>query len=93
MFYKTGKYAYSQKVFCDLPEVDMLDKVIQGYGFRVSISNDGHKFSDEKTLLIFDSTCMDCSEERGCFQKVSKACSCHRANSKLVCQYFTLNVS
>lgn len=34
-------------------------------GFRVSVSNDGNGYSDEDSIVIFDSQCVDCSKVKG----------------------------
>jgi hypothetical protein len=32
------------------------------YGYLISVSNDGKHFSEEDTLVIFDSNCVDCNK-------------------------------
>ena len=66
-----GKYLHSQKVFCDLPPVDMSEDIVPGYEFVISVANDGIHFSDERTLLVYDSTCMTCTLDGICIQQVN----------------------
>ena len=65
-----GRYSHTQKIYCDLPTVDMSDNVVPGYEFVISVSNDGLTPSDEKPLTVFDGTCMNCTKDGVCNQKV-----------------------
>ncbi len=41
-------------------------------GYLIDVSNDAAKFSENKaTFLVYDSTCMNCSNSGVCIQKVS----------------------
>jgi hypothetical protein len=39
--------------------------------YTIAISNDGQRFSDEKSLRVFDSVCMNC-DDSGCVRKVRR---------------------
>ena len=40
------------------------------YGMKVSVSNDGERFSESLFLTIYDSTCMACTTDANCRRKV-----------------------
>ncbi|XP_060560747.1 von Willebrand factor D and EGF domain-containing protein-like [Ruditapes philippinarum] len=61
-------------------------------GFRVSVSNDGNGYSDEDSIVIFDSQCVDCSKVNGkivCTTKTGfcmKGGKCFHPGDKVGCQ-------
>jgi len=68
------------QVFCPLAKgrktrsaEDDIDNQI-AYGFKVAVSNDGATFSKDDSIVIFDSTCVDCAKFNGsiiCSSKVN----------------------
>jgi len=68
------------QVFCPLAKgrktrsaEDDIDNQI-AYGFKVAVSNDGATFSKDDSIVIFDSTCVECAKLNGsiiCLSKVS----------------------
>ena len=55
-----GRFSHSQKIFCDLPTVGISDEGALAHEFGISVTNDGRNYSDRKSLLVFDSTCIKC---------------------------------
>jgi len=68
------------QIFCPLPkarqrrsETQPIDTHI-AYGYKIAVSNNGQHFSKEDTLVIFDTTCVDCLKYNGtifCTAKVN----------------------
>ena len=48
----------------------MSDNIVPSYEFVISVSNDGTHVSDEKSLTVFNGTCMNCTVGGVCQQKV-----------------------
>jgi len=56
------------EVTCQLPPIrarrsvdDSTAGSVIAFGYQVSVSNDGVTYSDDDVLVIFDSTCVNCS--------------------------------
>ncbi|KAL4216668.1 hypothetical protein ACF0H5_024391 [Mactra antiquata] len=64
-----GHYESMYEVYCPLSEsrrrrsvtADTINERIS-YGYHTSISNDGNTFSDEDTVIIYDSMCVNCTK-------------------------------
>jgi len=59
------------QVFCPLPKerktrstAKAIDDQI-AYGFKIAVSNNGKAFSKDDSIVIFDSTCVDCAKSNG----------------------------
>lgn len=59
------------------------------FGYMISVSNDGVKFSEEDILVIFDSECVNCTKHNGnviCRQNVSMKASYQFFKLKTECK-------
>lgn len=67
------------QMFCNFPEdrrkrsIETVIKDVVARGYHITVSNDGTLFSDEDTIVIFDSNCVECTNEHNitCTVKVN----------------------
>ncbi|XP_060598353.1 uncharacterized protein LOC132752093 [Ruditapes philippinarum] len=95
----SGYFESLFEVYCPLSNgrvkrsknADLADDFVSR-GFRVSVSNDGNGYSDEDSIVIFDSQCVDCSKVNGkivCTTKTGfcmKGGKCFHPGDKVGCQ-------
>ena len=75
IFYTTATLASPGEVQCEFP-TSPLDptstSTVSSYLWYVSISNDNATFSNELSVLVYDSRCLDCQESGLCTHKVGR---------------------
>lgn len=62
--YTSAEVEHFRKVICEMPS-DLPPHIVS-----IRISNDNITFSNEKLLIVYDSTCWNCSLNDGCVKKV-----------------------
>ncbi|CAG2252440.1 unnamed protein product [Mytilus edulis] len=63
-FTNPGTYSSSFLMYCYLPESRKTRSVAEEYvasGYFISVSNNGHEFTEELTVIIFDARCYTCN--------------------------------
>ncbi|CAG2228376.1 unnamed protein product [Mytilus edulis] len=63
-----GMFTSFNELECSLPPSGLSNGAVVA-GFKISISTDGLQFSNEETLIIFDSLCQACKEDGNCTLK------------------------
>ena len=59
-----AEYIHAQKIVCPIALQEFGDDVYytEPYKIDIAASNNGQTFSDIQTLVVFDSTCWECSD-------------------------------
>ena len=73
-----GKIEHFQKVFCHIPDHKL------PYIVSIAVTNNNYNYSQPQHILIYHSTCWECSLDNGCDKKVC----CLHYNIVLFCKKF-----
>ena len=69
-----AEYDHSQRVFCPFPVLDYNpESNTVAVEYSIAVSNDAVVFSEEQTVVAFDSKCMDCTPGFECTRKVMRS--------------------